>query len=139
MVGLKLPVDKGPRRQKPVISPGQFSNLVEWVPELYASMLFVSVWTGLRISELIGLKWRSVHADTITVEERFCRGDWSVPKTKCSAATIPVNPAVIERIQLLKTLTVGVRAGRATRYYKVVKRDGPSVLVDQRWPSHAGQ
>jgi hypothetical protein len=28
MVGLKLPVDKRPRRQKPVISPDQFSNLV---------------------------------------------------------------------------------------------------------------
>jgi hypothetical protein len=56
MVGLKLPVDKRPRRQKPIISPEQFSNLVEYVSEPYASMLFVSVWTGLRISELVGLK-----------------------------------------------------------------------------------
>jgi integrase len=131
MVGLKLPVDKRPRRQKPVISPEQFSNLVEFVSEPYASMLFVSVWTGLRISELIGLKWRCIHADSITVEERYCRGDWSTPKTTASAATIGVSPEVIARIQRLKTLTVEVRAGKATRHYRVVKSATPDDLVFQ--------
>jgi integrase len=131
MVGLKLPLDKRPRRQKPVISPEQFSNLVEYISEPYASMLFVSVWTGLRISELIGLKWRCIHSDSITVEERFCRGDWSTPKTSASAATIGVTPEVIARIERLKTLTVTVRAGTGTRHYKVVKAAGPDNLVFQ--------
>jgi len=131
MVGLKLPVDKRPRRQKPVISPEQFANLVEYVSEPYASMIFVSVWTGLRISELIGLRWRCIHSDSITIEERFCRGDWSTPKTSASAATIGVAPEVIGRIQRLKTLTVGVRAGKAIRQYKVVKSAGPDDLVFQ--------
>jgi len=72
------------------ITPEQFHALLELVPEPYASMLFVSVWTGLRISELIGLKWRCIHTDSITVEERFCRGDWSPPQTSASAATIGV-------------------------------------------------
>ena len=115
MVGLKLPADKRPRRPKPVISPEQFANLVEYVSEPYATMLFVSVWTGLRISELIGLKWRCVHTDSVTVEERFCRGDWSTPKTEASAATIGVAPEVIARLLRLKTLTVEVRAGLAHR------------------------
>jgi integrase len=131
MVGLKLPVDKRPRRQKPVISPEQFSTLVEYVSEPYASMLFVSVWTGLRISELIGLKWRCVHDDSITVEERFCRGDWSTPKTSASAATIGVAPEVVARIHRLKSLMVEVRAGTATRRYQVVKSAGPDDLVFQ--------
>jgi integrase len=131
MVGLKLPVDKRPRRQKPVISPEQFANLVEYVSEPYASMLFVSVWTGLRISELIGLKWRCMHDDSITVEERYCRGDWSTPKTNASAATIGVAPEVIARIHRLKTLSVEVQAGTGKRRYKVVKADGPDDLVFQ--------
>src|SRR5262249_5579687 len=118
MISLKLPGDKRPRRQKPVISPEQFSNLVECVSEPYASMLFVSIWTGLRISELIGLKWRCIHTDSITVEERFCRGDWSSPKTNASAATVGVAPEVINRIHRLKTLTVEVKAGRAIRRHK---------------------
>jgi integrase len=131
MVGLKLPVDKRPRRQKPVISPEQFSNLVEYVSEPYASMLFVSAWTGLRVSELIGLKWRCIHADSITVEERYCRGDWSTPKTSASAATIGVAPEVIARIHRLKSLRIEVRAGKATRHYQAIKSAGPDDLVFQ--------
>jgi len=42
-----------------------------------------------------------------------------------------VNAAVIERIHRLKTLTVEVKAGCATRRYKLVKTDGPDDLVFQ--------
>ena len=129
--GLRLPLDKRPRQPKPTITPEQFHSLLELVPEPYASMLFVSVWTGLRISELIGLKWRCIHAESITVEERFCRGDWSTPKTSASAATIGVAPQVIARITRLKSLTVEVRAGRAVRKHKLVKSAGPDDLVFQ--------
>jgi integrase len=131
MEGLRLPLDKRARQPKPTITPEQFSNLVQLVAEPYATMLYVSVWTGLRISELIGLRWRCVHADSITVEERFSRGDWSVPKTQASAATIGVSPEVITRILCLKTLFVKVRAGSAVRTHKLVKSDGPNDLVFQ--------
>ena len=82
-------------------------------------MLYVAVWTGLRVSEVIGLKWRCIHTDSITVEERFCRGDWSEPKTDASAATIAVSPEVIARLLRLKSLTVEIRAGLGTRQYKL--------------------
>jgi len=132
MEGLRLPLDKRPRRPKPTITPDQFANLVQLVSEPYATMIFVAVWTGLRVSELIGLKWRCIHADSITIEERYCRGDWSQPKTDASAATIGVDPEVIQRLLRLTTLTVEVRAGRgAIRKYKVVKSGGPDDLVFQ--------
>jgi integrase len=129
--GLQLPPDKRGRRSRPFISPQQFDALVAMVPEPYATMLHVAVWTGLRVSELIGLKWRCVHADSLSIEERFCRGDWSAPKTQASAATIGVDPGVIARIQQLKTLTVDIRAGCAVRTYNLVKADGPNDLVFQ--------
>lgn len=129
--GLRLTVDKRPRQAKPTLTPEQFSTLVQLISEPYASMLYVSVWTGLRVSELIGLKWRCLHDDAITIEERFCRGDWSAPKTSASAATIGVSPEVINRIARLKTLTVEVRAGRAVRKHKLVKKAGPDDLVFQ--------
>lgn len=90
-------------------------DLIEFIPEPYASMVFMAVLTGLRVSELIGLKWRCIHSDSISVAQRYFRGDWSVPKTQASAATIGVSPAVIARILRLKTLSVEVRAGRAVR------------------------
>lgn len=131
MEGLRLPVDKRPRQPKPTVTPADFHKLVQLVDEPYATMVYVAVWTGLRVSEVIGLKWRCIHSDSITVEERYCRGDWSVPKTDASAATIGVEPHVIARILRLKTLTVDVRAGRATRNYKLVKSDKPDALVFQ--------
>jgi integrase len=78
-------------------------------------MIYVAVWTGLRVSELIGLKWRCLHDNSITIEERYGRGDWSVPKTDASAATIGVEEHVITRLLALKNLTIEVRAGRAIR------------------------
>jgi integrase len=131
MIGLRLPLDKRARRPKPTITPQEFANLIEFMPEPYASMVFVAVWTGLRVSELIALKWRCIHTDSISVEERYFRGDWSVPKTAASAATIGVSPEVIDRILRLKTLTVRVRAGRAVRTHELVKSDGPDDLVFQ--------
>lgn len=129
--GLRLPVDKRPKQPKPTITPEDFNRLVQLVSEPYATMLYVAVWTGLRVSELIGLKWRCVHADSMTIEERYCRGDWSVPKTDASAATIGVEPHVIARILRLKTLTVEVRAGSGMRTYRLVKSEAPDALVFQ--------
>jgi integrase len=116
-------------RIKPYIDPLKFQALLTLIPEPYATMVHLAVYTGLRASELIGLKWRNVHTDSIAVEERYCRGEWGVPKSEASNATIPVNSGVIERIHRLKTLTVMIRAGNATRRYPAVKASGPDDLV----------
>ena len=142
---IRLPAQKmGRRRSKPYITPKQFDELVSQMSEPYASMVYVAVYTGLRVSELAGLKWNDVLVVeqpndegrreiryAIAIDERFCRGDWGAPKSDASNATIGVNACVYRRIQHLKVLTVEVRAGKATRRYKVVKSDGPEDLVFQ--------
>jgi len=130
--GIRLPAERrGKRKTKPHVTPEQFEQLLELIPEPYASMVFVAVWTGLRVSELIGLKWEDVGADSLRIDERCCRGDWDAPKSEASNATIGVEPCVIERINRLKQLTVDVKAGLAVRHYKVVKSDRPEDLVFQ--------
>jgi integrase len=94
-------------------------------------MLFVAIFTGLRISELAPLCWEDIHPDSITIDERFFRGDWAAPKSDASNATIALNRSVIERIHCLKVLAVSVRAGLATRKYKLVKSDRAEDLVFQ--------
>lgn len=131
VVGIKLPRDKSPRRNKPYTTPEQFDALVQRINEPYATMVYTAVFTGLRVSELVGLRWHCIGADTITIEERYCRGDWAPPKSTASAATIPVNRTVIERLHRLKLQTITVKAGRATRTYQLVKNDGPDDLVFQ--------
>jgi integrase len=129
--GLKLPPAKRGQKSKPYITPQQLYALLELIPEPYASMVFVAVYTGLRPSELVGLRWRNVHSDSICVDERCCRGDWGAPKSAASNATVAVTVDVIARIHRLRTLTIDVRAGRATRHYRAVKSDGPDDLVFQ--------
>jgi integrase len=129
---IRLPVPrKGRKRSKPVVPPQQFNALLELIAEPYASMVYVAVYTGLRVSELCALRWRNVHENSISIEERLCRGDWGAPKSEASNATIAVNDCVIERIHRLKGLTVALRAGSGTQRYKVVKSDGPDDLVFQ--------
>jgi integrase len=130
--GLRLPVAKtGRRRTKPYLTPEQFATLVDLIPEPYATMIYVDIFTGLRVSELAGLRWNDLGDSTITIDERYCRGDWGAPKSESSNATIAVNQCVIDRIHALKSLTVKVKAGRATRNYRVVKSAGPEDLVFQ--------
>ncbi len=130
--GLHLaPAKRGARRQKPFVRPEQFATLIERIAEPYATMVFVAVYTGLRVSELIALRWSDIHDQSITIDERFCRGDWGAPKSDASNTTIPVNRKVIERVQRLRTLTVAVKAGTGVRHYRVVKSDGPDDLVFQ--------
>jgi integrase len=132
--GIKLPKERrGTRKTKPHITPEQFDELVSAMQEPYASMVFVAIYTGLRVSELAALKWNDVGNDSITVDERFCRGDWSEPKSDASNATIGVDRCVIERIHRLTLLTVEGRCGGrgAVRKYKIVKSDGPDDLVFQ--------
>lgn len=125
------PKRRGRNRSKPYLTPAQFDLLVASIPEPYATMVYVAIYTGLRVSELAGLRWNDLHEESITIEERFCRGDWGAPKSDASNATIAVNRCVIERVHRLKLLTVEVKAGRAVRKYRVVKSDAPDDLVFQ--------
>ncbi len=126
---VRLAPGKKGNRVKPYIDPMKFLGLLELIPEPYATMVNTAIFTGLRASELIGLRWRNVHVDSITVDERCCRGDWGSPKSESSNATIPVNGEVIDRIHRLKGVTIVIRAGNATRKYAAVKTTGPDDLV----------
>jgi integrase len=129
--GLKLPPEKRGKRIKPYVTPQQFQGMIQLIREPYATMVYVAVYTGLRVSELVGLKWGDLQSNSITIDERYCRGDWGAPKSDASNATIPVDESVIQRIEALKCMTVAVKAGRATRHYKVVRVSGPEDLVFQ--------
>jgi integrase len=142
---VRMPAERrGKKRNKPYLTPQQFDALVGSIAEPYATMVYVAIFTGLRVSELAGLKWNDLHvtepedadgkkriSHAVSIDERFCRGDWGAPKSESSNATIGINACVYLRIQKLRLLTVDVRAGNAVRRYKVVKSDGPDDLVFQ--------
>ena len=125
---VQLPRLRRGKRQKPYITPQQFAALVEMIPEPYATMVYVAVYTGLRVSEICALRWPNIGETEISIEERYCRGDWSVPKSESSQATIGVNQCVIDRLTRLKSLTVKVKAGYATRIYEASKNNAENLV-----------
>jgi integrase len=126
---VRMPAERrGKKRNKLYLTPTQLDELLDLIPEPYATMVFVAIYTGLRVSELAGLRWEDLHEESITIDERYCRGDWGAPKSESSNATIGVNKCVVERIHRMRILTVEVKAGLAVRKYRVVKSDGPSDL-----------
>jgi integrase len=135
MLAVQIPRNKvvNKKKQKPHITPEEFERLVNFVDEPYATMICVAVFSGLRVSELVGLKWEDVHDEALTVDERYCRGDWSVTKTTGSSTTIGVASSVITRIRQLKTLEVEINWGGkgARKRFKLVRSDKPHDLVFQ--------
>ncbi len=128
-----MPPRKKGKGRKPTITYHEFELLVKALPEPIATMVFVCALAALRVSELIGLKWEDLGPDFIMIDERFCRGNWSEPKTRASCAPVAVAPRVIERILALKDKSVILNWGRggAKKTIKLVRSDGPGDLVFQ--------
>jgi hypothetical protein len=78
----------------------------------------------------------------ISIDERFCRGDWGAPKSDASNATIGIDECVYLRIQRLKLLTVNVRAGNAIpaiQGRQAGRPRGSDVPVRKQGSTDAGQ
>jgi integrase len=69
-------------------------------------MALVGILTGLRVGEILGLRWADVDfaSAKLRVNQRCYRGDMDSPKTRCSQRTLPLSP---ECLQALKRLQAG--------------------------------
>ena len=71
----------------------QFRLLLLALPELVQLMIETAVSTGMRISEILGLKWGCVDLDRglVWVRERYYRGDTDEPKSERSRRVLPLG------------------------------------------------
>ena len=88
---------KLPRRHysvpKQALSPNQVRNLTGKLKEPVRSITLLLVLTGLRIGELLALRWGNVDLDArmVRVAETVYDGHFDVPKTKRGRRTIPIG------------------------------------------------
>lgn len=84
---------KKAKREKRILSDEQLRLLLPELPALIALMVRTAVSTGMRISEILALKWKCVDLDkgTVRVEERYYRGDLDEPKSDKSRRTLPIG------------------------------------------------
>jgi integrase len=74
------------KRERRILTDGEFRQLLKALPPLIQLMIATVVSTGLRVSEVLGLKWRAIDLarSRVSVEERYYRGDTDVPKSLSS-------------------------------------------------------
>jgi integrase len=85
---------RGPRPEKQVLSPGELRLLLAKLPEPSRSLVWLLVLTGLRIGELLALRWQDVDlaAGVLRVRRTVYEGHFDEPKTRRSNRTVPLGP-----------------------------------------------
>jgi len=99
------------KRQKriPEISVADFKKLLAKLPEPLHTMVLVAGVYGLRVSELLALKWEDIDekAKTISIVRKFTRGQLGETKTAASAAPLPLAVPLLKALQAWRPKTKG--------------------------------
>jgi integrase len=86
------------KRLKPprILTEDEFVRLLNQLLQPYKSMVLLAACTGLRISEVLGLRWQSVDFESLALEirEGFARSQVTKLKTECSQDQLPLDPDV---------------------------------------------
>lgn len=98
--GVKFP-PKGLKDAPSVIAGADFIMLLAHLREPYRTMLSLIAATGLRIGELLALRWRALDLErgTLAVRETVFEGKFGPPKTQKARRTIPLGPRAITAFQ----------------------------------------
>jgi integrase len=102
--GVELP-EKKAVREKHALAPEQISQLLKLLREPYRTMVHFGILTGLRVGEILGLRWKDVNFDSseMRVNQRCYRGDIDTPKTKRSRRTLPLPELCVESLRRFHT------------------------------------
>jgi integrase len=98
--GVKFP-QQGAREAPAIIAGDEFAKLLNELEEPYKTMVKLIAATGLRIGELLGLRWRSLDLEvgTLAVRESVYEGKLQRPKTQKSRRTIPLGPHAVASLK----------------------------------------
>ena len=129
--GVKFP-EKELKEAPALITGEDFMKLLEHLDEPYRTMVKLIAVTGMRIGELLAVRWRSLDLDigTLSVRESVYEGRFQSPKTQKSRRTIPLGPQSIlwlreHRLRATRTasddLLFGNRNGRPLRESKLLR------------------
>ena len=97
-----------PRRsfgaESPTVSLVEIRLLLEALPEPSRSIAGILVLTGLRVGELLALRWSDIDltAKTLRVRQTVYNGVFDTPKTKRSNRVVPLSPLAVEFLERQK-------------------------------------
>ena len=89
------------KKERRFYSPAEMRRLLAVLPEPCRSVVSVAVLTGMRIGEILALRWKRIDVlrGTIEVAENYSCGEFVTPKTKSSCRVIPMSSALVDVLQ----------------------------------------
>lgn len=89
---------RGPGRPRAPIAPEKIQELLAALPEPSGSLAKLLVFTGLRIGELLALRWRDVDLEhgVLRVTQSVYEGHFDEPKSQRSRRSVPLGAKSIE-------------------------------------------
>lgn len=103
---------RGPTKQKAVIAPEKIRQLLDALPEPSRSIAWLLVLTGLRIGELLAVRWQNVDLENgvLRVVETVYDGHFDTPKTQRSQHSVPLGPMAIRILTARKPVPMSPEA-----------------------------
>ncbi|WP_263377464.1 tyrosine-type recombinase/integrase [Granulicella paludicola] len=87
------------KREKPIVlvTISQVNKLVAALPQPYSLMVLVAASLGLRVEEVLPLKWEDFDfkGRTLTITRAYTHGELKEVKTSASGAILPIEGAVV--------------------------------------------
>jgi integrase len=89
---------RGLQPEKTVLPPEQLNCLLEGLPEPSRSIAWLLVSTGIRIGELLALRWRDVDlpVGVLQVRRTLYEGHFDEPKTRAGIREVPLGAKGLE-------------------------------------------
>ena len=84
--------------------PPEIQKLLRKLEDPCRAVVLVAVSTGLRIGEILALRWKRIDQlrNTIEVAETYSNGEFGPPKTRSSRRTIPISTSLGEVFKRLR-------------------------------------
>ena len=94
------------KRRKVILTPEQFQQLCTLLEDPYLTMIIVAMCLGLRVSEILALKWTDFdfEAGTLMITRGTVHGRIGRVKTEYSEDEMPLDPAFSEVLLKWRTL-----------------------------------
>ncbi len=97
--GVKMP-ERTLKRPHTFLTVEEVRRLLSVLPEPVRTIVLLATLTGLRIGEILALRWGRVDlvAGTLQVKETCWRGHFGTPKTQASRREVPLAPIVVQAL-----------------------------------------
>ena len=94
--------DSSKRQWQPkALSVEEFRKLLEYIPEPFRTMCIVAMCLGLRVSQILGLKWKDIDWEglRLAVRQAYVYGQEGELKTQASQRWMPLDRLLAEKLR----------------------------------------